>query len=106
MLYINIDKSYKVDNSIYYVTYLDYPNFSFVKRIGKKHNEIDEGLDFSKEPFYYVNNTYINNYKDKLNSLIDEFKTLNIIDKICKDISSNDEIIIIHKLFSEANEKI
>ena len=118
MLFINIDESIKCNNVIYNVIYLDYPNFSFAKRITKRvvdENRIYEyGIDFSFDLYYYectynkdnelISNNVINDL-DKCKSLLLEFDSNNIVDKIIKKEKDETKSKLIERLFEEVKLK-
>jgi hypothetical protein len=121
MFYINIDVNIKIRNYIFSLSYIDCPDFTFVKRICKsryaKGVYTEWGIDFSETPYYYHEKYHkgqapfdimMYDTKDKLKEcqkVIADFETKQIIQKMQNKLSSLEEREIILKLFKEIKLK-
>lgn len=122
MLYININKEVCCNNIVYGIQYIDYPRFSFVKRISKKIDMkeyfLEEGIDFSNDIFFYsvkydkFGNAYDmkiekeDNFFCNAKRLIDEFKVNNLKEELKSNADSLKEKNIIDRFFLELEEKL
>lgn len=122
MLYININKEVCFSDIVYGIQYIDYPRFSFVKRISKKIDMkeyfLEEGIDFSNDIFFYsvkydkFGNAYDmkiekeDNFFCNAKRLIDEFKVNNLKEELKSNVDSLKEKNIIDRFFLELEEKL
>lgn len=121
MLYININKEVCKNDTTYSIQYIDYPRFSFVKRVSKKISLkeylFEEGFDFSNDIFFYsvkydqsgkaydMKIERDGDFLKKANGLIAEFKINNIKEKLNLKADSLKENEIINRFFLELLEK-
>ncbi len=122
MLYININKEVCCNDVVYGIQYIDYPRFSFVKRISKKIDMkeylFEEGLDFSNDIFFYsvkydkLGNAYDMKIEkgdslfDSAKRLIDEYKVNNLMEKLKSNADDLKEKTIIDRFFLELQERL
>ncbi len=122
MLYININESITIGNSVYSLNYIDCPDFTFIKRISKSELKKDVyyemGIDFSESTYFYSQKYQegkeaydtemidLSEAKKQCKELIQEFRELSLIKKIQERMTNEFEKEILERLFKEIEEKV